>query len=82
MVPDEEHYGGWPRSGEIDIMESRGESYSRESAVIVSPQVSVTLRRPQVCVCNLMASTGVTPRSPLLIVKLQRPQELHRKLYR
>ncbi|CAG5128870.1 unnamed protein product, partial [Candidula unifasciata] len=24
MMPQESHYGGWPRSGEIDIMESRG----------------------------------------------------------
>lgn len=24
MLPQKEVYGGWPRSGEIDIMESRG----------------------------------------------------------
>lgn len=24
MLPRDWHYGGWPRSGEIDIMESRG----------------------------------------------------------
>ena len=24
MMPRHSHYGGWPRSGEIDIMESRG----------------------------------------------------------
>ncbi|KAK7498943.1 hypothetical protein BaRGS_00009752 [Batillaria attramentaria] len=24
MMPKDSHYGGWPRSGEIDIMESRG----------------------------------------------------------
>lgn len=24
MLPVSYHYGGWPRSGEIDIMESRG----------------------------------------------------------
>ena len=24
MMPEEDHYGGWPKSGEIDIMESTG----------------------------------------------------------
>jgi len=28
MLPKTNHYGGWPRSGEIDIMESRGNSGS------------------------------------------------------
>jgi beta-glucanase (GH16 family) len=26
MLPRDWHYGGWPRSGEIDIMESRGKT--------------------------------------------------------
>lgn len=25
MMPNNDHYGGWPRSGEIDIMEARCE---------------------------------------------------------
>jgi beta-glucanase (GH16 family) len=28
MLPTHNKYGGWPRSGEIDIMESRGNNYS------------------------------------------------------
>ena len=24
MLPRDNHYGGWPRSGEIDMMESKG----------------------------------------------------------
>lgn len=28
MMPEESVYGEWPRSGEIDIMESRGNDYN------------------------------------------------------
>lgn len=28
MLPTEDHYGEWPRSGEIDIAESRGNNYT------------------------------------------------------
>ncbi|XP_070189819.1 beta-1,3-glucan-binding protein-like isoform X1 [Littorina saxatilis] len=31
MVPTEDHYGIWPRSGEIDIMESRGNTHYEQS---------------------------------------------------
>ncbi|XP_052817726.1 beta-1,3-glucan-binding protein-like [Mya arenaria] len=32
MLPRDSHYGGWPRSGEIDLMESRGNSFARDGA--------------------------------------------------
>ncbi|KAK7505726.1 hypothetical protein BaRGS_00002997, partial [Batillaria attramentaria] len=31
MMPTENHYGGWPKSGEIDIMESRGNLHYHNS---------------------------------------------------
>lgn len=30
MLPRDNHYGGWPRSGEIDLMESKGNAWTNE----------------------------------------------------
>lgn len=45
MMPDKSVYGGWPTSGEIDLMESRGnrELYNRDGVNIGTGQVGSTL---------------------------------------
>jgi len=40
MLPRDSHYGGWPRSGEIDIMETRGNVHANGHGI---NQVSSTL---------------------------------------
>ncbi|KAL4234516.1 hypothetical protein ACF0H5_006159 [Mactra antiquata] len=32
MLPKDSHYGGWPRSGEIDMMESRGNTVAKDGS--------------------------------------------------
>lgn len=45
MMPEQAVYGGWPSSGEIDIMESRGNRrlYNPQQINIGSEQVGSTL---------------------------------------
>jgi hypothetical protein len=35
MLPVSYHYGGWPRSGEIDIMESRGNEFETNDYICI-----------------------------------------------
>ena len=40
MMPKEKHYGGWPQSGEIDIMESSGKTVSHTPYTLLHVIVS------------------------------------------
>lgn len=44
MLPVDDSYGPWPLSGEIDIMESRGNGVDYKAQYVVSPYISSILR--------------------------------------
>ena len=45
LLPKDEVYGQWPRSGEIDIMESRGESNIFELFILYDFQLTQTINK-------------------------------------
>lgn len=48
MLPVSYHYGGWPRSGEIDIMESRGNEFETNYYICIMA-IHVYVAKMNVC---------------------------------